>query len=94
LFLLRQGKRKNKQREIMTTYIFDGSLEGLLTALFEFYARKETAVQLVWDKHYQPSMLDEALEIINDEAKAKRVWDGLKKKLSPEWRTLILAIRM
>ena len=54
----------------MTTYIFDGSLEGLLTAVFEFYDRKEKAVALVWDKHYQPSMLDEALEIINDEAKA------------------------
>ena len=71
----------------MTTYIFDGSLEGLLTAIFEFYDRKEKAVQLIWDKHYQPSMLDEALEIINDEAKAKRVWEGLKKKLSPDWRT-------
>lgn len=71
----------------MTTYIFDGSFEGLLTSIFEFYDRKEKAVELVWNKLYQPSMLDEALEIVNDEVKAKRVWDGLKKKLSPEWRT-------
>ncbi|MXN93081.1 DUF4130 domain-containing protein [Flavobacterium sp. Sd200] len=72
----------------MTIYIFDGSFEGLLTALFEFYNRKETAVQLVWDKLYQPVMLQETLEIINDETKAKRVWAGLQKKLSPEWQRM------
>ncbi|AWH84221.1 DNA metabolism protein [Flavobacterium album] len=69
----------------MTTYIFDGSFEGLLTAIFEFYDRREKAVRLVWNKYYQPAMLEETLDIINDEAKAKRVWDGLRKKLAPEW---------
>ena len=72
----------------MTTYIFDGSFEGLLTAVFEFYDRRETAAQLVWDKYHQPVMLQETLEIVNDEAKAKRVWTGLQKKLSPEWRIM------
>lgn len=72
----------------MITYIFDGSFEGLLTAVFEFYDRRETAAQLVWDKYYQPAMLQEALEVVGDEAKAKRVWAGLQKKLSPEWRTM------
>ncbi|KGO91059.1 TIGR03915 family putative DNA repair protein [Flavobacterium subsaxonicum] len=72
----------------MTTYIFDGSFEGLLTAIFEFYDRKETAVQLVWDKLYQPAMLQESVEIMNDEVKAKRVWSGLRKKLSPQWQQM------
>jgi probable DNA metabolism protein len=72
----------------MITYIFDGSLEGLLTAIFEFYDRKEKAVQLIWNKYFQPVMLQETLGVINDEAKAKRVWKGLQKKLSPEWRTM------
>ena len=31
----------------MTTYIFDGSLEGLLTAIFEFYERKSGTIKLV-----------------------------------------------
>lgn len=69
----------------MTIYIFDGSFEGLLTALFDFYDRREKAARLVWNRYYQPAMLEETLEIINDEEKAKRVWDGLRKKLAPEW---------
>ena len=72
----------------METYIFDGSFEGLLTAIFEYYERKPAAVQLVWDKYHQPSMMDECLEVINDEVKSKRVWEGLKKKLSPEWQQM------
>jgi len=69
----------------MVTYIFDGSFEGVLTAIFESYDRKDNGVTLVVDKLFQPSMLDESLEIINDEDKAKRVWNGLKKKLAPQW---------
>ncbi|WP_116789874.1 TIGR03915 family putative DNA repair protein [Flavobacterium psychrotrophum] len=72
----------------MVTYIFDGSFEGLLTAVFESYDRKEKAVRLVWDKLYQPEMLDESFEILNDEAKATRVWTGLKKKLVPQWAVM------
>ena len=69
----------------MVNYIFDGSLEGLLTAIFEFYDQKPKQVCLVWNKLYQPMMLEESLEIISDEVKTKRVWEGLSKKLSPEW---------
>lgn len=72
----------------MVTYIFNGSFEGLLTAIFEFYDRRGKTAELVWNKHYQPAMLGESLEITGDEQKAKRVWDGLKKKLSPQWCTM------
>jgi len=70
----------------MVTYIFDGSLEGLLTAIYNYYDNKAAAVVLIWDKLHQPSMLEETFEVVNDEAKAKRVWDGLKKKMSAEWQ--------
>ena len=70
---------------MMVTYVFNGSFEGLLTAIFEFYERKPVQVQLVWDKYHQPSMLEECLELVKDDAKAKRVWEGLKKKLGPKW---------
>ncbi|NDI99667.1 DNA metabolism protein [Flavobacterium sp. LaA7.5] len=69
----------------MITYVFDGSLEGLLTAIFEFYEQKPGTIQLVWQKLHQPAMLEETVIIVNDEAKAKRVWKGLQQKLSPEW---------
>ncbi len=71
----------------MTIYIFDGSFEGLLTSIFEFYDRKPVRIQLVAQKYYVPGMMQETLEVITDEAKAKRVWAGLQKKLSPEWMT-------
>ncbi|HEX8270921.1 MAG TPA: TIGR03915 family putative DNA repair protein [Flavobacterium sp.] len=70
----------------MVTYVFDGSLEGLLTAIFEFYEQKPGRVELVSNANYQPALLDDAVEIISDEAKSARVWDGLKKKLSTDWQ--------
>ena len=70
----------------MTTYIFDGTLEGLLTSIFEFYERKPGKIQLVSKAKFQPMFLEETLEIISDEEKAKRVWIGLKKKISPDWQ--------
>jgi len=70
----------------MTTYIFDGSFEGLLTAIFEFYERKPGTIQLVSKSHFHPKLIEETFEVINDEAKAKRVWTGLKKKIGNDWQ--------
>jgi len=71
----------------MIIYVFDGSLEGILTAVFEYYERKPGLVRLVSAKYFQPVMLQETFEIINDEVKAKRVWAGLCKKISTDWQT-------
>jgi probable DNA metabolism protein len=70
----------------MTTYIFDGTFEGLLTSIFEFYERKPGAIELVSVVHYHPTILGGTLEVVSDETKSKRVWDGLKKKLSTDWQ--------
>lgn len=69
----------------MVIYLFDGSMEGLLTAVFEFYERKPGSIQLVAQQHFEPVLIDEVLEIDSDETKAKRVWEGLKKKIGNEW---------
>ena len=70
----------------MAVYIFDGTFEGLLTSIFEFYERKPGKVQLVSASYFQPMLLEETLEIISDEAKAKRVWAGMKKKVNADWQ--------
>src|SRR5690606_26914671 len=70
---------------IMEIYVFEGSLKGLLTAIFEYFERKASQVHLYTTINYQPSLLQEALTIITDEAKADRVWKGLKKKLDSDW---------
>jgi probable DNA metabolism protein len=69
----------------MIRYVFDSTLEGLLTAIFEFYERKPGSIQLIAAQHFEPVLLDEVLEITSDETKAKRVWDGLRKKIGNDW---------
>ena len=69
----------------MQVYVFDGTLEGLLTAIFEFYERKPGKIQLVAQQHFEPFLLAEVLEIVSDETKAQRVWKGLSKKIGNNW---------
>lgn len=64
-------------------FVFDGSMEGLLTAVFDWYELKPGPVRLVSSHRFEPSFLMEAHEVITDETKAKRVWEGLRKKLDP-----------
>lgn len=66
-------------------YIFDGSLEGLLTAVFEWFERKPGAVNLLTIQKYQPDAFTPSFEILTDRAKADRVWKGLTKKLDRAW---------
>lgn len=65
----------------MLIYVFDGSLEGLLTAVFEWFERKPGKVELKLVKHHQPDAFAETLYINNNREKANRVWRGLQKKL-------------
>lgn len=69
----------------MEVYVFDGSLQGLLTVIFEYYERKPGDIRVVAQPHFQPVLLGETLEIISDETKARRVWEGLGKKAGRDW---------
>lgn len=66
-------------------YLFDGSLEGLLCAVFESFERKQTKVNLQLSKHYQPDAFSETFQVHNNAEKAGRVWRGLQQRLSPRW---------
>lgn len=65
----------------MVIFVFDGTLEGLLTAIFEYYERKPGQVELVAQQNFEPSLIDPSIAITSDEPKAKRVWKGLSKKI-------------
>ncbi|MBD1391950.1 TIGR03915 family putative DNA repair protein [Mucilaginibacter sp. ZB1P21] len=67
----------------MTTLLYDGSFEGLLTAVFEVYEHKMDAVNLVKTGKYTTAMFEQVITIVTDEARATRVLKGLKTKLSP-----------
>lgn len=63
-------------------FIFDGSFEGLLTAIFDVYCFLPEKFRLYHDKTYQPELTCTPHLVVTDAQKADRVWAGLKKKLS------------
>lgn len=67
----------------MTVFIFDNTLEGLLTAVFEAYARRTYPDTIVPEGIPLPLFSEETLNVTTDETKAARVWRGLSHRLSP-----------
>ena len=63
----------------MTTFVYDGSFEGFLTALFDRYELRTNAVKLVASHEFIPTF-EGHHTVVTDEAKSRRVWEGLEKK--------------
>ncbi|MDL2241518.1 TIGR03915 family putative DNA repair protein [Bacteroidales bacterium OttesenSCG-928-L03] len=66
----------------MLYYIYDNTYEGLMTAVFDAFARKEKPDRIVPEGHPLPLFTD-THTVISEREKAERVLNGLKKKLSP-----------
>ena len=73
----------------MTVYVFDGTMDGLLTAVFDAYALKEQPEELLKTGDALPLFCDRTYQVNTDEEKAQRVWTGLEKKLEREALKLI-----
>ena len=82
----------------MTVYTFDGTMDGLLTAVFDAFALKElpeeagggkTEMQLLAEGDALPLFCEHIYKVHTDEEKARRVWAGLEKRLSGEAMRLI-----
>ncbi|MBR5352561.1 MAG: TIGR03915 family putative DNA repair protein [Bacteroidales bacterium] len=70
-------------------YTFDGTLDGLLTAVFDTFERQECPESLLTTGDALPLFCDGVHEVVTDEARAQRVWRGLEKRLSREAVRLI-----
>jgi probable DNA metabolism protein len=66
----------------MNIFVYDASFEGFLTAVFESYRLKIVPDKIMEQPEMLPLFSENTLYINSDEQKAKRVWNGLKKKLS------------
>lgn len=66
----------------MITIVYDGSFEGWLTAVFLVYEHKYQAVQFTTKERLQPNIFGGHIEVVSDEKKATRVWNGLRNKVS------------
>ena len=73
----------------MITYIFDGTMDGLLTAVFDAYALKEQPEELLKSGDALPLFCERKYQVTTDEEKAQRVWAGLEKRLNREALKLI-----
>ena len=73
-------------------YIFDNSLKGLLTCVFEYFYRKESLVKIISQKNYVPEFTNDHLFIASESEKAMRVWRGLEKKLPEEWMVKLYCV--
>jgi len=66
----------------MVIYRFDSSFDGLLTAVFDSYQRKEEPDLLCGMEAQLPLFYDALHDVVTDAGKAARVWEKLRSKLS------------
>lgn len=70
-------------------YIYDGTFEGFLTAVFEVYDRKPIRVKIVSERLVTVNFFDEEHTIYTDQAKSDRVWKGIEDKIGKKAGNLI-----
>ena len=68
--------------------VYDGSFEGLMSAVFECYSKKLSAVDVFIDDDYIPSLFD-CYRVETDLSRVKRVCDGLRTKVSADAFSLV-----
>lgn len=66
----------------MTIFTYDNTFEGLLTVVFDAYARRTFPDVILAKEQPLPLFHDEVINSYTDDIKANRVWKALEKKLS------------
>jgi probable DNA metabolism protein len=66
----------------LISLLYDGSLEGFLTAVFEAYERKFQVHSIRKEGNLMQNLFGESLFIEADKTKANRVWEGFKSKVT------------
>lgn len=68
----------------MTVYVFDGTMDSLLSAVFDAFLLKEEPEQLLTGGDVLPLFCERIYKVTTDAEKARRVWTGLEKQLPRE----------
>jgi probable DNA metabolism protein len=66
----------------MIVFIYDGSFEGLLSAVYEAYYSNSKPDRIVPYREYELNFLYEEIHIVTDTEKYKRVSNSIKNKIS------------
>ena len=73
----------------MTVYVFDHTLDGLLTAVFDSFFLHQQPEFLLAEGEQLPLFADKPHRVVTDSEKAERVWKGLEKHLSKDGLRMI-----
>lgn len=68
----------------MLQYIYDGSFDGLLTAIYEAYYRRQIPEEILSEDSLQQNFLVKKIHIETDEEKAKKVYTSIETKISEQ----------
>lgn len=77
---------------IELVYLYDGTLEGFLSAVFEAYRRREFPVQITVEHNLQQSLVQSYIPIETDQAKALRVQKGIVDSLGYDGYTRVKTV--
>ena len=73
----------------MKVYVFDGTMDGLLSAVFDSFFLKEEPERLLTAGDVLPLFCERIYKVPTDIGKAQRVWAGLEKKLPKDAMRMI-----
>ena len=65
----------------MSIWLYDKTFEGFLTLVFDCYDRRTFPDTVLGKMNHQTGIFPADYEVITEELKAKRVWNGLLKKI-------------
>ena len=68
----------------MAIYQFDGTMAGLLSCVFRAFQFCEFDTCITTASHHQSNLFDEMIVVQSNDIHAQRVWQGLKKRLTPQ----------
>lgn len=70
-------------------FLYDRTFDGLLTAVFDAFVRKQFPTAIMSEDEPLPLFHDEVFTVVTDGEKAARVWRALEKKLSSRALTML-----
>lgn len=77
----------------MTTLLYDGTFEGLMTAIFEVYECRFEPVKIIAAENYQTeSIFTDHHEVITDQGKADRVLKKIESNLGKKGVSQLLSV--
>ena len=71
-------------KSVNNVYIYDGSIDGLFTTVFDSYISKTIPIAIYSQDNYLYKFTDTVVKIQTDYSKSKRIFKGIEKNISSE----------